>query len=128
MVILSGSHTTCLDVIKYCEIPLFIHDSSEIMTGFVSMAAGEKMVFPMEYLINKISVHFNNDIMKENIRFVVKIKEWTMYNTFEMLVATIEAEKLPEDISFEVASSGIEYKSLGSFSARPKKEKIGHGG
>lgn len=123
MVILSGSHTTCLDVVKYCEIPLFIHDSSEIMTGFVSMAAGEKMVFPLEYLLNKITVQFNQEVMKENIRFVVKITEWTIYNTFEMLVATIEAEKLPDDISFEVASSNIEYKSLGSFSARPENKK-----
>jgi len=123
MVILSGSLTTCLDVIKYCEIPLFIHDSSEIMTGFVSMASGEKMVFPLEYLLNKITVQFNQEVMKENIRFIVKITEWTMYNTYEMLVATIEAEKLPDDISFEVASSNIEYKSLGSFSARPENKK-----
>lgn len=90
MVVINNSRTTCIDVIKYESIPQFLQDASEVLTGFITFAKGEKMIFPIPFLLNKIRIEFSNDIEKEHVKFVIKIREMEVFNAFEIKVATLE--------------------------------------
>lgn len=90
MEIINGHRCTCIDVIEYNEIAQFLHDASEILTGFVTFAKGEKMVFPIPFLLNKIKFQFSKELENKYTKFVIKIREMEIFNGYEIKIATME--------------------------------------
>lgn len=117
---MNGIHTCCVDVIYQDEIIQFIDDSSMIMTGFVSMAAGKKMKFPTAMLIDSIKKEYEGKIQDKKALFVLKIKEMLIYNTFE-LYANMILEDSKETLMVDTKFMG-DCKKILIFNAVPEGE------
>jgi hypothetical protein len=106
MMIMNGIHTCCVDVVYEDEMIQFVEESSMIMTGFVSMAAGKIMKFPTAKLIGTIKKEFEGKNQDDKILrplFILKIKEMLIYNHFELYANMIlddSKESLMVDTNF----------------------------
>lgn len=123
MVVLNEKRTTCIDVIQYNDIPQFLHDASEVLTGFITFAKGEKMVFPIPFLLNKIKIEYANVIDSEHTKFVMKIREMEVFNAFEVRIATMKLPGKVNDI-MDIDVPGL-LQVLCTFNAIPANREKG---
>lgn len=123
MVVLNGKRTICLDVIEYSSIPQFLKDAGEILTGFITFAKGEKMVFPIPFLMHRLKHHYAKEIENSNTKFVVKIREMEIFNCFEMRIATMELPSKIDNIS-EIDVPGL-LQIFSTFNAIPANREKG---
>ena len=123
MVVLNGNRCTCIDVIEYNSIPQFLRDASEVLTGFITFAKGEKMIFPIPFLLNKIKVEYSREIEKEHVKFVVKIREMEVFNAFEIKIATMELPGKIDNI-MDIDVPGL-LQVLTTFNAIPANKEKG---
>lgn len=91
IVINSGIHTSCIEVVKINEIPEFLKAAGQIMTGFITMAKGAEMVFPIEFLMNKIKVMLSEYVEFDKYIYVVRVKEEYTFNSFALYVTVFES-------------------------------------
>jgi hypothetical protein len=130
MIVLNNSRCTCIDVIHFNEIPQFLHDASEILTGFITFAKGEKMVFPIAFLLNKIKFEYSeieyedfNVKRNEYVKFIIRIREMEVFNAFEIKIATMELPGKVTDIA-EIDVPGL-LQVLCTFNAIPASREKG---
>jgi hypothetical protein len=119
MIVMNGIHTCCVDVVEISGICSFIQEASEIMTGFCSMAAGQKMRFPTVEIADKIIEEYKKEIKPETEKglIVVKIEEMLMNNYFELWVNVLNP---PCTISIQDTKYMADCKKLMAFSAVPE--------
>jgi hypothetical protein len=122
MIVLNDRRTICIDVISFKELPQFLNDASEIMTGFVSFARGEKMMFPVSFLMNKIKIEFANFIENDRIKFVVRIREMDIFNAYEIRIITMELPGKVESITDIDVPGNI--PAFCTINAIPKERKV----
>lgn len=121
MVVLNGIHTVCMDCGNINEMPGILHTASEIMTGFVSMASCKKMSFPIRQLMAKIKCNFPDCTNNDRLLFLVKIREMSIYNGFELYIKAFESAN---DIkSIDEINADFDYVSLGTFNSIPIEEE-----
>lgn len=123
MVVLNGSRCTCIDVISFNQVPQFLHDAGEILTGFVTFAKGEKMIFPIPFLLHRMKHHYAKEIENEHTKFAIKIREMEIFNCFEMRIATMELPGIIND-QLEIDVPGL-LQVFSTFNAIPENREKG---
>lgn len=123
MVVLNGSRCTCIDVVDYNRIPQFLHDASEVLTGFITFAHGEKMTFPIAFLLHRIKHKYAKEIENEHTKFVIKIREMEIHNCFEMKITTMELPGVIND-PLEIDVPGL-LQIFSTFNAIPANREKG---
>lgn len=116
---MNGIHTCCVDVVEISGIVSFIQEASEIMTGFCSMAAGQKMRFPTVEIADKIIEEYKKEIKPatEKGLIVVKIEEMLINNHFELSVNILNP---PCTVSIKDTEFMKNCKKIMAFSAVPE--------
>lgn len=123
MIVLNDIHTACIVVTPISGVINFIETASMTMTSFVSMAAGQKMVFPTRIIMDMIEKAFSGKIKDGENQMVIKIREMLIYNCYELYAELItncntinsieDTKRIAENIT-----------AIGTFSCIPESENV----
>jgi hypothetical protein len=89
--------TLCMSVIKSYDFQEFIKSSSEVLCGFVTLALGEKHVFPQKILENRLKFLLRDYIEFDKYYYFVRCEEATCFNVFNIRVSVIDPSNLGSD-------------------------------
>jgi hypothetical protein len=123
MIVLNDIHTSCMEVTPISGVINFIEMASMIMTSFVSMAAGRKMVFPTRTIMNALEKEFSGKMGNGEVQFVLKIREMLIYNTYELYAEIIDNCEKITSIE-DTKSIGEHIKPIMTFSCIPESENV----
>lgn len=124
MIILNGMNTVCIDVCTLQEVSFFLNDASQMMCNFVTMAKGEEMVFPVQFLMNKIGAMLSEYIEFDKYRYVMRVREAGTFNTFEMYVTVVPVDQNYNKEDFDTINIEKMVEQIKwTFSAVPKGNK-----
>ncbi len=87
----------CMSVIKSYGFQEFIKSSSEVLCGFVTLALGEKHVFPQKILENRLKFSLRDYIEFDKYYYFVTCEEMTSFNVFNIRVSVIDPSNLGSD-------------------------------
>lgn len=118
MIVLNGIQTICVDVVEVHGLVSFIQEASEMMTGFCSMSAGEKMRFPTVEIADKVLQVYREQVNSEKGLIVIKVMETLQNNLFEVWINIIIPPKI---IDIRDTEFMAECKKLMTFSAVPER-------
>ncbi len=100
MIIISNDvgKTLCMSVIKSYDFQEFIKSSSEVLCGFVTLALGEKHVFPEKMLENRLKFSLRDYIEFDKYYYFVTVEEAKIFNVFTIRVGVIDPSNIENDL------------------------------